>query len=89
MKEYSIVERNDQERFDKEFERMIDDGRYSILIVDQTQLAHINPTLAKKLKEDTLPVVVGIPDRDGKGETSKHLEEMIKKSLGIDIELKR
>jgi vacuolar-type H+-ATPase subunit F/Vma7 len=85
VRDCSIVDGKDQSGFDIELSRMLDVDRYSVLIVKQKQLSKINPVLSKKLENKLLPIVVGIPDKEGGGETSDPLRLMLKRTLGIDM----
>jgi V/A-type H+/Na+-transporting ATPase subunit F len=85
VRDYSVVGWQDQTRFDAELSRMLSDGKYSVVIVGQRHLAKISPAISKKIMETLLPIVVAIPDKEGGGQTSDPLRQMLKRTLGVEM----
>jgi V/A-type H+/Na+-transporting ATPase subunit F len=85
VREYSVVDGKDQTKFDAELSRMLDSDKYSVLIVGQRQLTKISPSISKKIMETLLPIVVGVPDKEGGGQTSDPMRQMLKRTLGVEM----
>ena len=85
VKEYSVVEEGDQRRFEAELARMLSSERISVIIAEQDMLANVGEHLRKRLQAELTPIVVGIPDKRGQGETGDAMRQMLKRSLGIEV----
>jgi V/A-type H+/Na+-transporting ATPase subunit F len=88
VRTYSVVEEADQEGFDRQLSRMLDTGELGIIIVGERHLSKINADLERKMMGRLFPLVVGVPDKQGEGQTSDPLMRMLKRSLGIDLSVK-
>jgi len=84
VKEYSQVRRGDHMRFESELERMLGSNRYSVLIVDEEQLSNVSPALKKRIINQMFPLVIGVPDSNGGGQSSDPLREWLTRTLGIE-----
>ncbi|MFH0862868.1 MAG: V-type ATP synthase subunit F [Candidatus Altiarchaeota archaeon] len=85
VKEHSVIGQGDQRRFDEELGRLMSKDSISVIIAAQGRLEKVSPSLSRRLAAGLIPIVVGIPDKNGRGEGGDTLRRMLKRSLGIEV----
>jgi vacuolar-type H+-ATPase subunit F/Vma7 len=75
----------EEETFQDELEKALDDSRFGILVVNESLLNKIDWRIRKKLDTIAYPVIVPMPDRGAESTEGAEIRHMIKRALGFDL----
>ncbi|MBU0590983.1 V-type ATP synthase subunit F [Candidatus Micrarchaeota archaeon] len=79
----------DKDSFQENFEKILANGEYGIIVTNEILLNNIDWRLKKKLDNIAYPVVVPIPDKSGVSVEGDEIRSLIKRALGFDLGAKK
>ncbi len=71
--------------FQDELEKVLNNPRFGILVVNESLLNSIDWRIKKKLDSIAYPVIVPMPDKGVESTEGAEIRQMIKRALGFDL----
>jgi len=78
-----IIENVD--KFQSEFEKVLSNEEYGVVIVQENMIKAIDWRLKRKLDNLAYPIIVPVPEVNGESSGASDLRKLVKRALGFDI----